>query len=157
MSLRPEACAQSLDLSSVFLDTGFFVAWLNTRDRYHQQALEIGRMLREGVSGRVETNDLVVVEALNWVRSRIQDHRAGRVVIDLVLGAEGEEPLVSNLHMTDVVDFKRSLEAYERYADQGLSMTDCSILATMSRRAIAALVSFDRGFDGLVEVVPARD
>lgn len=141
---------------AVFLDTGFFIAWVNPRDRNHHPAHELLRAIREGRWSRAETNDHVIAEVLNWLRAKVRDPAAAQAVLRLVFGSPQMDGLVGSLHRTDAAAYDQALAAYFRYADQGLSFTDCTILASMQALGVRTLVTFDRGFHGVVpEIVPA--
>ena len=56
------------------------------------------------------------------------------------------------IHMVFVDEelFKDAWARFTRLAAKGLSFTDCATLAMMDRYRIKRLLSFDKGFDGLV-------
>lgn len=142
---------------AIFLDTGIFVAWVNPRDRHHHSAHELVRLIKEGRWSRAETNDHVLAEALNWLRAKIKDPAAAHLVVRLVFGTDRAPGLVGPIHRTDGSGYDRALAAYFRYADRGLSFTDCTVLASMDTLQIPTLATFDRGFHGLVpDVVPTE-
>ncbi len=56
------------------------------------------------------------------------------------------------LFVTESV-FEETQEIFERYDDQSLSFTDASTIALIERSDVDAVLSFDDGFDGIVERV----
>lgn len=140
---------------ALFLDTGIFIAWVNPRDRHHHRAHELVRTIKEGQWAKVETNDHVVAEALDWLRANVRDPAAAHLVLRLVFGTKDAEGLIGSIHRTDAAAYDRALADYFRYADRGLSFTDCTVLASMAELRVSTLASFDNGFRGLVaEMVP---
>jgi len=47
--------------------------------------------------------------------------------------------------------FKEGWRLFPNYAGRGLSFTDCTSVALMRLRGIESLLSFDMGFDGIVQ------
>ena len=130
---------------SVFIDTGVFVAARNMRDINHKRAVELLEKAIRGEYGEIFTSDYVFGEAVTiaLVRTGRPDiaARTGQLILAM-----------PRIHMVFVDEelFKDAWAKFTRLAAKGLSFTDCATLAVMDRYKIDYLLSFDKGFDGLV-------
>jgi predicted nucleic acid-binding protein len=133
---------------TVFLDTGIFVAFHNTRDANHTRALELIRTLIEGGFGTAYTSDYVFDEAVTVALVRTGRPENALAVGRMILG-EITAPFTTILQVSED-DFKKAWTLFTQYADRGLSFTDCTSIALMRTRGIESIVSFDADFDGIV-------
>ncbi|MFT3768755.1 MAG: PIN domain-containing protein [Minicystis sp.] len=126
-------------MREVFVDTSFFVAVLNPRDRLRQRAVRVARSL-----GRVRlvTTDGVLIEVLNYfaewgseLRSAadqsVRRTRAGSSNIVIPQSREG---------------FDRAHQRYADRLDKGYSLTDCDSMLVMEERGIQDILSSDQHF-----------
>jgi predicted nucleic acid-binding protein len=132
-------------MTNVFLDSGIFVAFLNRRDRWHQQAVA----LFGGTRPRWSTSLLVFSETYSWFLHRM-----------------GEEPARASRQLLDNLDGLRRLEATQRHHRDTLQMldrlrgakltyVDASSLVLIQQHGIEQVWSTDRhlGLTGC-EIVP---
>lgn len=133
---------------SVFVDTGVFVAFQNTRDKNHSRALELVKEIVEGELGTGYTSDYIFDEAVT-----VALVRTGRPDMALTLGrmilGELTTPFLVALRV-DGEAFKEAWGFFKRYAERGLSFTDCTTIALIENRGIDRLISFDTDFDGIL-------
>ena len=133
---------------TVFLDTGIFVAFHNTRDANHTRALELIRTLVEGELGTAYTSDYVFDEAVTVTLVRTGSPENALAVGRMILG-EITAPFLAILRV-DEDDFKKAWKLFSQHADRGLSFTDCTSIALLRTRGIESIVSFDTDFDGII-------
>ena len=139
---------------SILLDTGFLFARLHTRDRNHEAARALEAELLDGVHGRVMTTTSVGDELMTLIQARGGQASDVRAAADL-LGLAGQGPPLATILDADPSHVVATGRLFDRHVDQGLGSTDRSHLVTMERWSIDRLATFDRGFEGLVEVLPA--
>ena len=132
----------------VFLDTGIFVAFHNTRDTNHTRALELIRALVEGGLGTAYTSDYIFDEAVTVALVRTGRPENALAVGRMILG-EITAPFLAILRVGED-DFKKAWKLFSQHADRGLSFTDCTSIALLRTGGIESIVSFDTDFDGIV-------
>lgn len=141
---------------SVFVDTGIFYAVQNERARRHEAAKSGLREATDGRWGAALTSSFVYDEAVTLALSRTGRFDEAKAVGDRILGRD-PYPSVFTLLQVDGPRFRRAGEAFERFADHRLSFTDASTVALVEERGIDVVLSFDDGFDGVVERVDPGD
>ena len=132
----------------VFVDTGVFVAFHNTRDTNHSRALELVRSIVDGELGTAYTSDYVFDEAVTTALVRTRRPENALAVGRMILG-ELTAPFLAILRLDDEA-FKEAWRLFPQYAGRGLSFTDCSSLTLMRTAGIESIASFDADFDGIV-------
>lgn len=136
---------------SLVLDTGVLVAAANPQDRNTDRAVEILTEVAEGVHGAAFVTDYVVDEALTlaWVRTRRPD-----IVLRLAdwLLARDAARRPGRLLFVGEASFQDAARLHRRHHAR-LSFTDCTSLAVMAEHRIEKIATFERGFDGLAEVL----
>lgn len=129
----------------VFLDSGIFIAFLNRRDRWHDQAVT----LFGGPRQRWCTSVLVISEAFSWFLHRMNEE-AARTFRGLADGLDGLRVFeATRAHHVDVV------KVLERCRGTKLTYVDASSLAFMREHKIPRVWATDHhlGLDG-AEVLP---
>jgi predicted nucleic acid-binding protein len=130
---------------AVFIDTGIFVALHNADDEFHLRSKELMKQALKSDFGRIFTSDYIIDEAVTTalVRTKRHDlaHDLGRSII--------ESPRITKLWVGEDV-FELAWKKFSAFKDKFLSFTDCTSIAIIETRAIKQIMSFDRGFDGLV-------
>lgn len=134
---------------SVFLDTGFFVAFHNSRDVNHHRAMELMEKLLRGGHGSIFTSDYIFDEAVTVALIRTGRHDLAVDLGNLILGLDNPK-FVTMLPVEEGV-YEDSWGIFMNYSKRGLSFTDCSSIALMRKLGIEAMVSFDRDFDGILK------
>jgi predicted nucleic acid-binding protein len=131
---------------AVFIDTGVFVALRNADDELHTRSRELMKRALKGEYGRTYTSDYVIDEAITTalVRTRRHDFAVdiGKYII--------ESPRITKL-WTAKEAFDLAWEKFKEFADKPLSFSDCVSLALMEKNRVNQMMSFDSGFDGLVQ------
>ena len=134
---------------TVFLDSNFFVALLNTRDHNYKRAVTFLDRFKVGDLGTRLTSDYILDEVITTIWS--QTHRK-----DLVIKAYELIWNTPDFVHTQVITenyLELAYNKWKRFAEwpkRPLSYTDCTILAMMETQNIDHLLSFDAEFEGLV-------
>jgi predicted nucleic acid-binding protein len=130
---------------AVFIDTGIFVALHNADDEFHSRSKELMKQALKNDFGRIFTSDYIIDEAVTTalVRTKRHDlaHDLGRSII--------ESPRITKLWVGEDV-FELAWKKFSAFKDKPLSFKDCTSTAIIETRGIKQIMSFDRGFDGLV-------
>lgn len=137
----------------LFLDTGVLVAAALPRDQHHARGAAVMERVAGGEWTSVHTSDYVLAEALNFVRGRVGRLEAAEGIIRPVFGHPEAPPVVSSILRITSPRFASALDRYRRQFDRGLSVTDWTTVVAMADEGIHQLATFDRGFQGVVDVV----
>lgn len=135
---------------TVLVDSSVVLGFLLKRDRAHGEAKAVMQDVLGGGRGLAAVTDYIVDEVLTFLVAR----RATRAQLDHAIAfllGDGKEPGAFVLHRVGPDHFAEAIRLLRRHRERGLSFTDCTSLAVMASAGIPAIVSFDRGFDGLVE------
>jgi len=131
---------------TVFIDTGVFIALRNADDEQHERSKELMRKALKADYGRIYTSDYIIDEAVTTALMRTRRHDlaidVGRYII--------ESSRITKLWTTKEI-FELSWLKFKSLKDKPLSFTDCTTLVHMQKNQIKQILSFDSGFDGLVE------
>ncbi len=134
-----------MSAAKVFLDSGIFIAFLNRKDRYHQQAVA----LFKGPRVRWSTSALVRSEAYSWFLHKYGEEAARRFRF-----------FMENLDGLQVFDVgaehhREVCKVLDRLRGAKLTSVDASSLALMAKHKVKRAWATDRhiGLTG-VEVLP---
>jgi len=131
---------------AIFIDTGVFVALRNADDEFHTRSKELMKKALKAEFGRVCTSDYVIDEALTTALVRTRRHDLaidlGKYII--------ESPRITKLWTTKET-FDTAWKKFKTFKDKPLSFTDCVTLAHTEKNHIKQIISFDSGFDGLIQ------
>jgi uncharacterized protein len=127
------------DRTPIFLDTAYVNALVNTRDQWHDAAVQWERKLSTD-KRRLVTTEFVLVEiadGLAAVRFRVQ---AVQVVATLQASSLVEIiPASSQL-------FTAALELYRSRGDKDWGLTDCASFVVMNERGLSEALTTDDHF-----------
>ena len=119
-----------------FVDTGVFFALHLKNDQYHDVALRQWRR-----HGRVAMTSNHVLDEFATGLARRAGYRFAADRVAHIYAASTIEVVQSTLE-----DELEALRTMRKYADQGITFTDCISFAIMKRRRIRAAFTFDRHF-----------
>lgn len=124
----------------IFIDTGAFLARYASRDQHHVAAVdgwqELGSQRR-----RCLTSNFVLDEVLTLLGRRVSyDFAAARAA-----NLWGSAALT--ILRPDEKDELAAIELFSKFADQGVSFTDCISFALMRRHRVRRAFTFDRHFE----------
>ena len=131
---------------TVFIDTNVFVALRNADDELHTKSKDLMRRALKGEFGRICTSDYVIDEAITTALVRTKRHDLALDLGKYII----ESPRITKLWVSED-SFRVAWEKFKVFVDRPMSFTDCSSLALMERNHIKEMMSFDSGFDGLVQ------
>jgi predicted nucleic acid-binding protein len=128
-------------MKRLFVDTGAFVAKEIAGDPYHTLAAHCWREIEDG-NYQLVSSEHIFDECVTLLARRTNYAWAAEWGND-VLDA-GIEWL-----RTDVTEWRQALLLMRKYADQGVSFTDCLSAVLMKRVGCKQIFGFDRHFESL--------
>ena len=127
-------------MTEVFVDTLFFVAWLNPNDQWHKKAVELEANL---VNSNLITSESVLIELLNFFANFPPQMREATAKIAHRCLQNFEIETIR--HST--LDFENGLKLYANRLDKGYSLTDCISMNLMRERGITQVLTHDNHFE----------
>jgi hypothetical protein len=131
---------------TIFIDTGIFIALRNADDEQHQRSKELMKKALKAEYGRIYTSDYIIDEAVTTALVRTRRHDLAVDVGKYIL----ESPRITKLWTTREI-FELAWQKFKAFKDKPLSFTDSTTLAHIQKNQIKKILSFDSGFDGLVQ------
>ncbi len=128
---------------AVIVDASVLCAFACTNDVHYEKARVIMDEINTHNYGQPMITDNIFDEVLNVLLRKLGKKRAitfGNIILDW-------NPY---LVTTDRTTFDKSWELFQQ--NNNLSLTDCSILATIEKYQITHLATFDKGFSGFTSV-----
>lgn len=123
----------------IFVDTLYWVALANSRDQWHERAIE----LQKTVSNcRLITTEAVLIEFLNYFSSfgSFMRQTVAGIAHDIL-----DDPDIEVLPINSSL-FLSGLNLYEQRLDKGYSMVDCISMVAMKNRDISEVLTHDKHF-----------
>jgi len=131
---------------TIFIDTGIFLALYDIDDRYHERSKQLIINSLKGNFGRLFTSEYIIDEALTATFMRTKKHAIAVEIGKYII----ESARVTKLAV-DQETFNASWKKFQILDDKGISFTDCTSLTLSEKHGIKQLMSFDNGFDGLIQ------
>jgi predicted nucleic acid-binding protein len=126
-------------MSTVFADTLYWIALINSRDQWHERAVAIKTALEDS---SLVTTDSVLTEVANFFAEYGEImRRKVTLAIRTILGDEQVEVLTETRQT-----FLDGLATYESRADKSYSLTDCIAMNVMKKRGITEVLTHDTHF-----------
>ncbi|MEA5418096.1 PIN domain-containing protein [Spirulina sp. CCNP1310] len=126
-------------MKTVFADTGYWIALLNSSNNLHSKSKEITQAL---YPLKIITTEMIFVECLNafsgqrkWLKSSM---------IKLVKRSQDNENITIIPHDQEL--FLAALEFYANRLDQSWSLTDCASFCVMKEQNIMDALAYDKHF-----------
>lgn len=139
---------------TVIVDTGPLVARMNRDDRRHARARALMDRVQSGQHGIPILTDLVLDEGMTLLRKRPGLENLSRGLADLFWGRrQPPGPAAFETRFTDRQLYQMATDLHLSHYDQGLSFTDAALIVH-ARQLDATVATFDKGFRGLVPVIP---
>ena len=127
-------------ITTVFADSGHWIALLHPRDRMHERAKEVVAGLGPVA---IITTQMALAEVLNHL-SR-EGERLRNLAAQMVQALE-DNPGVEIIPQTDS-QFRAALQRYASRSDQRWSLTDCASFLAMEERDLTQALAYDRDFE----------
>ena len=131
---------------TVFIDTGVFVALRNADDELHTRSKELMKRALKAEFGRIYTSDYIIDEAVTTALIRTRRHDLAIDIGNYII----QSPRITKLWTTKEI-FGLAWRKFKTFKDKPLSFTDCTTLAHIEKNRIKQILSFDSGFDGLIQ------
>lgn len=131
----------------IFVDTSFWVALRNRRDRHHEAARQL---FGELASASLVTSNQIRGETWTYLR-----RKAGHTAAVAFLDSVSRSPRVEILFVTEKQE-DAALEWLRRHDEREYSFVDATSFVLMKARRISEALTFDGDFDaaGFVELRP---
>jgi predicted nucleic acid-binding protein len=124
----------------VFVDTAYFVALLNARDKHHAAAVALAARWHR-LDTKLLTCDAVVVETYNWfARSPIR--RAAATALSALRGATGWAIVHASAEL-----ISRGQSRFASHDDKTWSLTDCISMEVASDHGATQVATTDAHFE----------
>ncbi len=120
----------------LFVDTGFFLALVNTRDEYHARAAEFSHRSL----GPLLTTDAVLTEVANAL-SAVQ----WRPIASALVEGVRRDPQFTVVSVSTML-FEEALVLYSARKDKTWSLTDCISFVVMKQHALTEALAVDKDF-----------
>lgn len=127
------------------VDSGVWIGASNPKDIHHREASAVLKAILKGELGKVLITDLIFSEVVTYIRRKVgrrQSIEAARMLLD----SEHVEVICIDGNI-----FSAAYHMFERYPQ--LSFTDAASVAVMRDRGVQQMISFDKGFDGIRDIV----
>ena len=129
-------------MATIFVDTGYHVALIDSRDQLHDVAKARGEALRHGHAVFV-TTESVLVEFLTYFSGGGDRIRLAAVAYVEDLRSAPEFTILPH----DSALFLAALDLYRARPDKSYSMTDCMSMVVCRERGIGDVLTYDRDFE----------
>jgi predicted nucleic acid-binding protein len=123
-------------LNTLFIDTGFIIALINTQDIYHEHAK---RLSLKYESHPVITTDAVLLEIGNALSCFAKPEAAK------IIQYFQNSKTATVFHITPGL-FEKGLALYEKYLDKSWGLVDCISFVVMETTATNHVLAFDQHF-----------
>ena len=127
-------------MNKVFVDTAYWIAHTNPKDRWHWAARRARRSL--GTVRLVTTEEVLseFLTAFSKHGAHLRD-AAARIVDEIV--ANPDIDTIPQSHDS----FAKALDLFRKRSDKGYSMQDCASMNAMKAKGISKVLSSDRHFE----------
>ena len=126
----------------ILIDSNFFIALMNDKDKYHERAKELSKDVME------EKNKIIPLLMVSEAIASIGKRKDGKIANKLY------NVLVDNFEVCycEEKDIKESMKLVLKYGGN-LSLADCLAIYTMKEKKITNIFSFDTDFDKVNGIV----
>lgn len=131
----------------IFLDSGFLYSYINKEDSSHMKVKSIMEEILNGKFGSIYISSFIYDEVLTLARFRTRHCDVGDRIKILVNKKVKGNKLIRMVTINENL-LVQTDELFEKYCKEGLSFTDCSILAIMNEKKIEYLATLAEEFKG---------
>jgi predicted nucleic acid-binding protein len=137
---------------TVIVDAGVLYADHDTNATRHEAAKEALESVYGGELGMPYVSDYIYDETMTLTRTRADSFVTEKRICEIISCVCYYPDKYEMLYVSAPV-FVETVELFEKYDDQELSVTDASTVALYERHDIDTVSSFDDDFDGIVDRV----
>ncbi len=130
-------------MTEAFVDTSFWIAYLDRSDHYHSAAAATLTSLRPSHS--LVTTNFVVNETLTYLNCSLKAHTQAVTCLESLRSAVRDGFLI--IVRIDDNREERALDLFVRYNDKYFSVVDCTSFIVMQDRTIGLAMGFDSDFE----------
>lgn len=128
----------------IFLDTGFYISLVDSRDEHYTSALEILQELHSGKWGVVYTSNFVMAESATLVAVRTKKYEpAMRAMFQLFRGEGQLATLLRVQESTEMKAWDLFFKINSPAGDRPISYVDCTNIILCQQAHIPAIVAYD--------------
>jgi len=131
---------------AIFIDSGIFIALRNADDENYERSISLMKRALKGEFGLIYTSDYIFDESITTALIRTKRHALALDVGEYIL----KSPRITKFTVTKE-DFNEAWKKFQKLKDRPMSFTDCTTLVLIEKHDIGQIMSFDKGFDGLVK------
>jgi uncharacterized protein len=130
-------------MNKVFVDSGAWIACMNSKDINHKEAV---KYLKDIINKNIllMTSNYIIDETITWLRYNC-DHMTAVKAMGLLQKAERSRTLEIDWTNKDIAE--EAWEIFKIYVDQKLSFTDCTSFALCRKHKIDRVFGFDSDFN----------
>ncbi|OLS25496.1 MAG: VapC ribonuclease [Candidatus Heimdallarchaeota archaeon LC_3] len=138
---------------TIFCDTGFYFAILFSKDPDHQRAISILQDIAEKKFGNIFTSDYVYDEVMTLVNARMKGKRID--LLDKMSSLLISEEPIAKMIKIEKEWLEEIKNIQKKYSNQKrvLSYTDASNIYLCKKERIQKIVSYDKNFEGIIEMI----
>lgn len=130
-------------MEKTFIDTGFWISFLNKRDQFHKEAKDYFKIAIE--TYRIQTSNFILYETITFINCFLNNHQLAIDFLDRIEKAQKLDQIYV-LKVTDGIQ-EEALRLFRKIKDKDLSFTDCTSFTLMERERIEKALTFDRHFE----------
>ncbi|MCY3411536.1 MAG: type II toxin-antitoxin system VapC family toxin [Candidatus Heimdallarchaeota archaeon] len=136
---------------AIFLDTGFYIAFYNEEDKFHERAMEIYQLLRQNTYGKAYTSLDVLDELFTFLQRKNMKYLADSIIEDWFEKHKQIGKVI--FASTEVLNQASSIFKSQSNERKGLSFTDCLIIGNCKTMGISNIATFEQGFHNYLQVI----
>ena len=140
----------------IFLDSGFLYAYINTEDSAHSKVKPLMQEILEGKFGSIYISNFIYDEVLTLARFRTKKCEVEEKIKFFVKKEKGNRKIIQLIVIKESFMTKAD-NLFVEYCKEGLSFTDCSILASMREKKIEYLATLAKEFKGKVKMIGVNE
>ena len=123
----------------IFIDTGFWIALFDKRDKYHSLAKKNIKSILNKY--RIFLSDFILFETITYLNCSIKNHDLALKFLQKIEST----PAIKVLEVDSIIKSK-ALEIFKKHDDQDFSFVDCTTFVFMKEYSLKKYAGFDKHF-----------
>lgn len=130
-------------MEKAFIDTSFWIAFLNKGDQFHKEAEDYFTVALE--TYRIQTSNFIIYETITFINCSLKNHQLALDFLDRIEEAQ----TLGQLYILKVADGiqEEALSLFRKIEHKDLSFVDCTSFNLMKKEGIARALTFDAHFE----------